>query len=104
GGLIAVTIIVTVIGSIVANNLTTTESGSLKFGPKPVPGTGEWVTDPETGEPTWTGEWEWGVVEESWEKGPPDWWADVIPTVILGTFVIIGAFIVIPPVIRSFRG
>ncbi len=85
-------------------NLTTTERGSQIMGPVPVPGTGEWVTDPETGEPVWTGDWEWGVVEESWEKGPPDWWADVIPTVVLGALIIFGAVIVVPPIIRSFRG
>lgn len=100
GGLI----IIGVVAFTFTNNMTTERTGYVQYGPVPVPGTGEWVTDPETGEPVWTGEWEWGVVEEGWTEGPPDFWADVIPTIVLGALIIIGAVIVVPPIIRSFRG
>lgn len=92
GGLI----VVGVVAYKFVHNMTTERSGFVEW---------EVLRDAE-GNPIYDEEGNPIIVptKEGWQEGPPDWWADVIPTVILGTFVIIGAFIVIPPVIRSFRG
>ena len=42
--------------------------------------------------------------EEGTEKGPPDWWSDVLTTAVLGGLLIAGLVVVVPPVIKSLRG
>ena len=42
--------------------------------------------------------------ETGTEKGSPDWWSDVITTVVVGGLVIAGLVIVIPSLTKSLRG
>jgi len=63
-------------------NLTQTQKITEEYG---------WVQNPETGE------YEWKPVKRTTETGPPEWWS----TVFIGAIAIIGAVIVIPPVIKA---
>ena len=91
GGLI----IVGVSWSIYVDNMSTERSGYVEY---------EVLRDAE-GNPIYDDEGNPIIVptKEGWKEGPPEWWADVIPTVVLGALIIVGAFIVVPPIIRSFR-
>ena len=78
------------------NNITTERSGFVEYDVLR-DAEGNPILDPE-GNPIIV------PTKEGWKEGPPEWWADVIPTVVLGALIIIGAVIVVPPIIRSFRG
>lgn len=47
-----------------------------------------------------TGEWEWKVIET--EEAPSSWWSIVIPVVVIGTVVVVGAY-VLPSVIKAYK-
>ena len=69
------------------NNMSTQTETYEKWG---------WVQNPETGE------WEYKITEQGTKTGPPEWWSYVIPIVVIGVAVV-GAVLVIPPIVRAFR-
>jgi len=87
---IAILIIATALGVAVyefLHNLSTQTETYEKWG---------WVQNPETGE------WEYKITEKGEKTGPPEWWSYVIPIAVIGVAVV-GAVLVIPPIISAFR-
>ena len=81
-------IVVGALGYFAITNLTTQQVITEDYG---------WVLNQETGV------WEWKVIKRTTETGPPEWWGTVFTTLALGAVAIVGAVIIIPPVIRSLR-
>jgi len=67
-------------------NLATQETKTVKYA---------WVHNPATCH------YEWRIVEESYEKGPPEWWSYV--TGLVGVTVALGAMLIIYELVKGFR-
>ena len=91
GGLI----IVGVVAYTFFNNVTTEKSGYIQYAVLR-DAEGNPILDDEGNPITY-------IDEEGWQEGPPNWWADVIPTVVLGGLAIAGLAIVAPSIIKSLR-